>query len=41
MAERKYFGKLGDVIEPPPFIEAQIESLMSQKVILARLPEFS
>ena len=26
MAERKYFGKLGDVIEPPPFIEPQIES---------------
>jgi DNA-directed RNA polymerase subunit beta len=26
MAERKYFGKLTDVIEPPPLIEAQIES---------------
>jgi len=26
MAERKYFGKLGDVIEPPPFIEAQTDS---------------
>ena len=26
MAERKYFGKLGDVIEPPPFIEGQIQS---------------
>ena len=26
MAERKYFGKLGDVIEPPPMIEAQIAS---------------
>ena len=26
MAERKYFGKLGDVIEPPPMIEAQTDS---------------
>ena len=26
MAERKYFGKLGDVIEPPPMIEAQVQS---------------
>ena len=26
MAERKYFGKLTDVIEPPPLIEAQIDS---------------
>ncbi len=26
MLERKYFGKLGDVIEPPPLIEAQIQS---------------
>ncbi|HUK83005.1 MAG TPA: DNA-directed RNA polymerase subunit beta [Verrucomicrobiae bacterium] len=26
MRERKYFGKLGDVIEPPPLIEAQIQS---------------
>ncbi|NQU09564.1 DNA-directed RNA polymerase subunit beta, partial [bacterium] len=26
MAERKYFGKLADLIEPPPFIEPQIES---------------
>ena len=26
MVERKYFGKLGDVIEPPPMIEPQIQS---------------
>ena len=26
MRERKYYGKLGDVIEPPQLIEAQIES---------------
>jgi DNA-directed RNA polymerase subunit beta len=26
MAERKYFGKLGDVIEPPAMIEAQVQS---------------
>jgi DNA-directed RNA polymerase subunit beta len=26
MAERKHFGKLTDVIEPPPLIEAQIDS---------------
>jgi DNA-directed RNA polymerase subunit beta len=26
MAERKYYGKLADVIEPPPLIETQIES---------------
>ncbi len=26
MRERKYFGKLGDVIEPPQLIEAQIKS---------------
>ncbi|MGO9608646.1 MAG: DNA-directed RNA polymerase subunit beta, partial [Verrucomicrobiia bacterium] len=26
MAERKYFGKLGDVIQPPPMIEAQTDS---------------
>src|SRR5271169_2469788 len=26
MAEKKYFGKLGDVIQPPPMIEAQTDS---------------
>jgi DNA-directed RNA polymerase subunit beta len=26
MVERKYFGKIGDIIEPPPLIEAQIKS---------------
>jgi DNA-directed RNA polymerase subunit beta len=36
MRERKYYGKLGDVIEPPQLIESQIQSF--EEFLQAEVP---